>query len=437
MKKRTLIMGAAGRDFHNFNTFYRDNDDYEVVAFTATQIPDIEGRKYPAELAGSNYPEGIPIYPESDIEKLIKEKNIEEVVFAYSDVNYQYLMSKGSQVMAAGADFKMMGSESTMLESDVPIIAVCAVRTGVGKSQTTRRVSDILNAMGKKVVVIRHPMPYGDLVAQSVQRFENYDDMEKHKCTIEEMEEYEPHIERGNILYAGVDYEKILREAEKDADVILWDGGNNDMPFYKPDLMITLVDPHRPGHELNYYPGEINLRLADVALINKVATAYPEDVEEVRKNIQMVNPEATIVDAASPLFVEDPSLIKNKRVLVIEDGPTLTHGEMKYGAGAIAARKSQAKELIDPRPFAVGSIKDTFEKYGHLSDILPAMGYGKEQMQELEQTIKNSDAEAVVIGTPIDLTKIIDIDKPHTRVRYELEEIGRPNLPEIIEKLNL
>jgi len=437
MKKRTIIMGAAGRDFHNFNTFYRDNDDYEVVAFTATQIPDIEGRKYPAELAGSNYPEGIPIYPESDIEKLIKEKNIEEVVFAYSDVNYQYLMSKGSQVMAAGADFKMMGSESTMLESDVPIIAVCAVRTGVGKSQTTRRVSDILNAMGKKVVVIRHPMPYGDLVAQSVQRFENYDDMEKHKCTIEEMEEYEPHIERGNILYAGVDYEKILREAEKDADVILWDGGNNDMPFYKPDLMITLVDPHRPGHELNYYPGEINLRLADVALINKVATAYPEDVEEVRKNIQMVNPEATIVDAASPLFVEDPSLIKNKRVLVIEDGPTLTHGEMKYGAGAIAARKSQAKELIDPRPFAVGSIKDTFEKYGHLSDILPAMGYGKEQMQELEQTIKNSDAEAVVIGTPIDLTKIIDIDKPHTRVRYELEEIGRPNLPEIIEKLNL
>jgi len=437
MKKRTIIMGAAGRDFHNFNTFYRDNDDYEVVAFTATQIPDIEGRKYPAELAGSNYPEGIPIYPESDIEKLIKEKNIEEVVFAYSDVNYQYLMSKGSQVMAAGADFKMMGSESTMLESDVPIIAVCAVRTGVGKSQTTRRVSDILNAMGKKVVVIRHPMPYGDLVAQSVQRFENYDDMEKHKCTIEEMEEYEPHIERGNILYAGVDYEKILREAEKDADVILWDGGNNDMPFYKPDLMITLVDPHRPGHELNYYPGEINLRLADVALINKVATAYPEDVEEVRKNIQMVNPEATIVDAASPLFVEDPSLIKNKRVLVIEDGPTLTHGEMKYGAGAIAARKSQAKELIDPRPFAVGSIKDTFEKYGHLSDILPAMGYGKEQMQELEQTIKNSDAEAVVIGTPIDLTKIIDIDKPYTRVRYELEEIGRPNLPEIIEKLNL
>jgi len=437
MKRRTLIMGAAGRDFHNFNTFYRDNDDYEVVAFTATQIPDIEGRKYPAELAGSNYPEGIPIYPESDIEELIKEKDIEEVVFAYSDVNYQYLMSKGSQVMAAGADFKMMGSESTMLESNVPIIAVCAVRTGVGKSQTTRRVSDILNAMGKKVVVIRHPMPYGDLVAQSVQRFENYDDMEKHKCTIEEMEEYEPHIEKGNILYAGVDYEKILREAEKDADVILWDGGNNDMPFYKPDLMITLVDPHRAGHELNYYPGEINLRLADVALINKVATAYPEDVEEVRKNIQMVNPEATIVDAASPLFVEDPSLIKNKRVLVIEDGPTLTHGEMKYGAGAIAARKSQAKELIDPRPFAVGSIKDTFEKYGHLSDILPAMGYGKEQMQELEDTIKNSDAEAVVIGTPIDLTKIIDIDKPHTRVRYELEEIGRPNLPEIIEKLNL
>jgi predicted GTPase len=437
MKRRVLIMGAAGRDFHNFNTFFRGNDDYEVVAFTATQIPDIEGRKYPAELAGENYPEGIPIFPEDNLDEIIKEKNIDEVVFAYSDVNYQYLMSKGSQVMAAGADFKMMGKNSTMLESDVPVIAVCAVRTGVGKSQTTRRVSDILNAMGKKVVVIRHPMPYGDLVAQSVQRYENYEDMEKNNCTIEEMEEYEPHIERGNILYAGVDYEKILREAEKEADVILWDGGNNDMPFYKPDLMITLVDPHRPGHELEYYPGEINLRLADVALINKVSTANPENIEKVRSNIQKTNPEATIVDAASPIFVENPEIIKNKRVLVVEDGPTLTHGNMKYGAGAIAARKFGAKELIDPRPFAVGSLKETFAKYDHLSDILPAMGYGKKQMKDLEETINNSDAEAVVIGTPIDLTKIIDIDKPHTRVRYELQEIGKPNLQEIIEDLNL
>lgn len=437
MKRRVLIMGAAGRDFHNFNTFYRDNDDYEVVAFTATQIPDIEGRKYPAELAGENYPEGIPIYAEDDIDEIIEKENIDEVVFAYSDVSYEYLMSKGSQVMATGADFKMMGKESTMLDSNVPVIAVCAVRTGVGKSQTTRRVSDILNAMGKDVVVIRHPMPYGDLVAQSVQRYENYEDMKENDCTIEEMEEYEPHIERGNTLYAGVDYEKILRKAEKEADVILWDGGNNDMPFYNPDLMITLVDPHRPGHELAYYPGEINLRLADVALINKVSTAYPENIEKVRQNIRSVNPEATVVDAASPIFVEDPSLIKNKKVLVVEDGPTLTHGDMEYGAGSIAARKFGAKELIDPRPFAVGSINETFEKYNHLSDILPAMGYGQKQMNELEETINNSDAEAVVIGTPIDLTKIIDIDKPHTRVKYELQEVGKPNLKDLIEKMNL
>ncbi len=437
MKRRVLIMGAAGRDFHNFNTFYRDNDDYEVVAFTATQIPDIEGRKYPAELAGENYPEGIPIYAEDDIDEIIEKEDIDEVVFAYSDVSYEYLMSKGSQVMATGADFKMMGKESTMLDSDVPVIAVCAVRTGVGKSQTTRRVSDILNAMGKDVVVIRHPMPYGDLVAQSVQRYENYEDMEKNDCTIEEMEEYEPHIERGNTLYAGVDYEKILRKAEKEADVILWDGGNNDMPFYNPDLMITLVDPHRPGHELAYYPGEINLRLADVALINKVSTAYPENIEKVRQNIRSVNSEATVVDAASPIFVEDPSLIKNNKVLVVEDGPTLTHGDMEYGAGAIAARKFGAKELIDPRPFAVGSINMTFEKYNHLSDILPAMGYGQKQMKELEDTINNSDADSVVIGTPIDLTKIIDIDKPHTRVKYELQEVGTPNLQELIEKMNL
>ncbi len=437
MKRKVIIMGAAGRDFHNFNTFYRDNNDYEVVAFTATQIPDIEGRKYPAELAGENYPEGIPIYPEEKLTDLIKENDIDEVIFAYSDVKHEYVMSKGSEVMAAGADYKIMGSKATMLKSEVPLIAVCATRTGVGKSQTTRRVARILNEMGKKVVVIRHPMPYGDLAIQAVQRYEKYEDMDKHKCTIEEREEYEPHIDMGNILYAGVDYEKILREAEKEADVILWDGGNNDMPFYKPDLFITLVDPHRPGHELIYYPGEINLRMADVCLINKISTAYPEGIAEVRENIRKVNPDATVVDAASPLFVEEPDIIKGKKVLVIEDGPTLTHGGMKYGAGAIAARKFGAAELIDPRPFAVGSIIDTFNKYNHLSDILPAMGYGEKQMSELEETIKNSECEAVVVGTPIDLSRIINIDKPNTRVRYELQEVGKPDLEDVIAELNL
>lgn len=437
MKKRVIIMGAAGRDFHNFNTYFRDNDDYEVVAFTATQIPDIEGRKYPAVLAGENYPDGIPILPEDNLFELIKEHKIDEVVFAYSDVMHEYVMSRGSQVIAAGADFRLMGSKTTMLETKIPVIAVCAVRTGVGKSQTTRRVSDILNKMGKKVVVIRHPMPYGDLAKQAVQRYEDYDDMDKHDCTIEEREEYEPHIDRGNILYAGVDYGRILKEAEKEADVILWDGGNNDMPFYKPDLMITLVDPHRPGHELRYFPGETNLRMADVCVINKVSTAYPENVEKVRENIRRANPEARIVEAASPIFVDKPEIISGKKVLVIEDGPTLTHGEMKYGAGAIAARKFGAAELIDPRPYAVGSIKDTFAKYTHLSDILPAMGYGRKQMKELEQTIKNAECDTVVIGTPIDLRRIIKFDKPATRVRYELQEIGKPDLEDIIGELNL
>ena len=437
MKRKVIIMGAAGRDFHNFNTFYRDNNDYEVVAFTATQIPDIEGRKYPSELAGENYPDGIPIYPEEKLIELIKKNDIDEVVFAYSDVKHEYVMSKGSEVMAAGADYKIMGSNSTMIKSEVPLIAICATRTGVGKSQTTRRVARILNKMGKKVVVIRHPMPYGDLAKQAVQRYEKYKDMDKHKCTIEEMEEYEPHIDMGNILYAGVDYERILREAEKEADVILWDGGNNDMPFYKPDLFITLVDPHRPGHELIYYPGEINLRMADVCLINKISTAYPEGIAEVRENIRKVNPDATVVDAASPLFVDNPDIIRGKRVLVIEDGPTLTHGGMKYGAGAIAARKFGAAELIDPRPYAVGSIIDTFNKYNHLSDILPAMGYGEKQMSELEETIKNSECEAVVVGTPIDLSRIINIDKPKTRVRYELQEVGKPDLEDVIAELNL
>jgi len=430
-------MGAAGRDFHNFNVYYRDNTDYKVVAFTATQIPDIEGRKYPAELAGQNYPDGIPIYPEEQLVSLIQEHNVDEVVFAYSDVNYQYVMNKGAQVIAAGADFRLMGAGHTMLESRVPVIAVCAVRTGVGKSQTTRRVSEILNKLGKKTVVIRHPMPYGDLVKQAVQRFETYEDMDKHNCTIEEREEYEPHIDRGNILYAGVDYGKILEQAQKEADVILWDGGNNDMPFYKPDLMITLVDPHRPGHELQYYPGENNLRLADICVINKVTTAYPENVEKVRENIQKINPTARIIEAASPIYVDKPELIKGKRVLVIEDGPTLTHGEMKYGAGTIAARKMGAAELIDPRPFAEGSIKDAFKKYNHLSDILPAMGYGQKQMNELEITINKADCDSVVIGTPIDLTRIININKPTTRVKYELQEIGKPDLEDFIKEMNL
>jgi predicted GTPase len=437
MKKKVIIMGAAGRDFHNFNVYYRDNTDYKVVAFTATQIPDIEGRKYPAELAGQNYPDGIPIYPEEQLVSLIQEHNVDEVVFAYSDVNYQYVMNKGAQVIAAGADFRLMGAGHTMLESRVPVIAVCAVRTGVGKSQTTRRVSEILNKLGKKTVVIRHPMPYGDLVKQAVQRFETYEDMDKHNCTIEEREEYEPHIDRGNILYAGVDYGKILEQAQKEADVILWDGGNNDMPFYKPDLMITLVDPHRPGHELQYYPGENNLRLADICVINKVTTAYPENVEKVRENIQKINPTARIIEAASPIYVDKPELIKGKRVLVIEDGPTLTHGEMKYGAGTIAARKMGAAELIDPRPFAEGSIKDAFKKYNHLSDILPAMGYGQKQMNELEITINKADCDSVVIGTPIDLTRIININKPTTRVKYELQEIGKPDLEDFIKEMNL
>lgn len=437
MKKRVVIMGAAGRDFHNFNVYFRDNNDYEVVAFTATQIPDIDGRKYPAELAGENYPDGIPIKAEASLVDIIKDYNINHVVFAYSDVRHQYVMSKGAEVNAAGADFRLMGIETTMLKAKVPVIAVCAVRTGVGKSQTTRRVSEILNEMGKKVVVIRHPMPYGDLVEQAVQRFENYEDLAKHNCTIEEREEYEPHIERGNILYAGVDYGKILKEAEKEADVILWDGGNNDLPFYKPDLMITLVDPHRPGHELAYYPGETNLRLADVCIVNKILTAYPENVTIVRENIQRVNPKAVIIDAASPIFIDRPEIIAGKRVLVIEDGPTLTHGEMEYGAGVIAAKKFGARELVDPRPYAAGTIKETFAKYEHLSDLLPAMGYGEKQMKELEKTIKNTDCDAVVIGTPIDLSRIINIEQPSTRVRYELQEIGKPNLQDIIGKLVL
>ncbi|NLL17504.1 MAG: GTPase [Clostridia bacterium] len=433
MKQKVLIMGAAGRDFHNFNTYFKDNQNYEVVAFTATQIPDIHGRKYPAALAGELYPDGIPIYDESELEALIREHQIDQVIFAYSDVSHQDVMEKAARVMAAGADFRLMGPKTTMLKSKVPVVAVCAVRTGVGKSQTTRRIAAILQELGKRVVVVRHPMPYGDLAAQACQRFAAYEDLDKHECTIEEREEYEPHIDQGFVVYAGVDYQAILNEAEKEADVILWDGGNNDFPFYQPDVMITLVDPHRPGDELSYHPGATNLKMADIVIINKVETSSPENVEQVRANIRRANPEAVIVDAASPIFIADSEIIRGKRVLVVEDGPTLTHGNMPYGAGAIGARKYGAAELIDPRPYAVGSILDTFAKYSHLSYILPAMGYSKTQLAELEATIANVDAEVVVIGTPIDLRRVIDIKQPSVRVRYELQEIGEPTLDTLLK----
>lgn len=431
---RTLIMGAAGRDFHNFNTFYRDNADYEVAAFTATQIPNIEGRKYPPELAGKNYPQGIPIYPEADLNRLIEDLEIEQVVFAYSDVPHEYVMHKASQVLAAGADFQLMGSSKTEIKSSKPVVAVCAVRTGAGKSQTTRRVSILLRDMGYKVAAIRHPMPYGDLVAQTVQRYAEYADLDRYDCTIEEREEYEPHIDNGVLVYAGVDYERILRQAEEEVDIILWDGGNNDLPFYTPDLHIVVADPHRPGHELTYHPGEANARAADVFVINKVDTASAEDVMAVRQNLHQLNPSAMVIEAASPLFVDDPSAIRDKRVLVVEDGPTLTHGEMAYGAGWVAARRFGAAEIVDPRPFAVGSILETYRKYPGTGEILPAMGYGDEMMHELEQTINNADVEMVVIGTPINLAGLLKINKPSQRVRYELQEIGQPNLAEILQE---
>ncbi|HOB41854.1 MAG TPA: cyclic 2,3-diphosphoglycerate synthase [Bacillota bacterium] len=431
-KTKVIIMGAAGRDFHNFNVYFRDNERYEVVAFTATQIPDIAGRMYPAELAGKLYPNGIPIYPEDQLEELIVKHDIDQAIFAYSDLSHVDIMHKASAVMAAGADFRLMGPNTTMLKSKVPIVAIVAVRTGVGKSQTTRYVSQALIDAGLKVVAIRHPMPYGDLAKQAVQRFATYEDLDIHECTIEEREEYEPHIDRGVIVYAGVDYGRILEEAEKEADVILWDGGNNDFSFYKPDLTITLVDPHRAGHEVLYHPGETNVRLADVVIINKVDTAKPEDVETVRKNVQRVNPRAQIIDAASPVTVEDPEMIRGKRVLVVEDGPTLTHGGMGYGAGVVAARQFGAGELVDPRPFAVGSIVDTLERFHHLEPLLPAMGYSKKQIDELETTINRSDAEVVLIGTPIDLRKVLKIDKPAVRVRYELEQESGPDLRDIV-----
>ncbi|NJD60054.1 MAG: GTPase [Anaerolineales bacterium] len=430
---RTLIMGAAGRDFHNFNVFFRDNPDYEVVAFTATQIPDIEGRTYPAALAGKLYPHGIPIHAESDLLKLVKELKVDQVIFAYSDVPHEVVMHKASAVLAAGADFRLMGTRTTQLKSSKPVVSVCAVRTGSGKSQTTRRVSLILRSMGYKVAAIRHPMPYGDLVKQAVQRYADYSDLDRYECTIEEREEYEPHLDNGVIVYAGVDYEKILRQAEQEVDIILWDGGNNDFSFYIPDLQIVVADPHRPGHELRYYPGETNANSADVFVINKVDTADPENVIKVRENLRKINPDAVVIEAASPLFVDDPAAIRGKRVLVIEDGPTLTHGEMAYGAGYVAARRFGAAEIVDPRPFAVKSIKATFEKYPKTGPILPAMGYGEAQTRDLETTINNSDVDMVIIGTPIDLNRVIKINKPAQRVRYELQEIGQPTLEDILK----
>jgi predicted GTPase len=431
---RTIIMGAAGRDFHNFNVFYRNNPEYQVVAFTATQIPNIDGRKYPAELAGTLYPAGIPIFPESDLVKLIQENKVDQVVFAYSDVPHEYVMHKASTVLAAGADFRLMGTGTTQIKSTKPVVSVCAVRTGSGKSQTTRRVSLILRDMGYRVAAVRHPMPYGDLVKQKVQRFADYSDLDKHETTIEEREEYEPHLDNGLIVYAGVDYEAILRQAEQEVDIVLWDGGNNDFSFYKSDLAIVVADPHRPGHEYTYHPGETNVRLADVFVINKVDTANPDSVIAVRQSISALNPKAQIVEAASPLFVDDPSVIRGKRVLVIEDGPTLTHGEMAYGAGWVAARRFGAAEIVDPRPFAVGAIAETYRKYPKTGPILPAMGYGDEMTRDLEKTINQADVDMVLSATPIDLTRIIKVNKPMQRVRYELQEIGKPSLEDILRE---
>ncbi len=429
---RVLIMGAAGRDFHNFNTFFRDNEKYEVVVFTATQIPNIEGRVYPPELAGALYPAGIPIYPEEELVNLIQEHDINQVIFAYSDVSHEYVMHKASQVLATGADFRLLGTHATMLKSSKPVVAVCAVRTGAGKSQTTRYVCDTLQKSGHKVVAVRHPMPYGNLVAQKVQRFANYNDLDKHNCTIEEREEYEPHIDRGVVVYAGVDYEAILRKAEKEADIIVWDGGNNDLPFFKPDLHIVVADPHRAGHELVYYPGESNLYAADVVVLNKIDTADLADIAQVRENVRKVNPAATMIEAASPIFVENPDAIRGKRVLVVEDGPTLTHGDMAYGAGVVAARRFGAVEIVDPRPYAIRSIAKTFERYPKTGPILPAMGYGEEQIKDLEETINATPCDLVIIGTPIDLRRVVHIHHPADRVRYELQVIGQPTLEAIL-----
>jgi len=430
-RKNVLIIGAAGRDFHNFNTYYRDNANYNVVAFTAAQIPDIDGRKYPKELAGELYPDGIPIFAEAELERLIKDMKVDDCVFAYSDVTYQQVMGKSAIVNTAGANFILLGAKDTQVKSTKPVIAVGAIRTGCGKSQTSRRVIELLMEAGLKVVAIRHPMPYGDLNEQKVQRFATIEDLAKHKCTIEEMEEYEPHVSRGNVIYAGVDYEAILRAAENDpkgCDVILWDGGNNDFPFYKSDMLITVVDPHRPGHELNFYPGEATLRMADVVVINKMDSASPENILTVRQNIAKVNPNALVVDGASPLTIDKPELVRGKKCLVVEDGPTLTHGHMKIGAGTVAAQKCGAGELVDPRPFAVGKLAETFKIYPNIGTLLPAMGYGDEQKADLEKTINNTPCDVVVIGTPFDINRIIKINKPCVKVGYDLQEIGTPTL---------
>jgi predicted GTPase len=427
-------MGAAGRDFHNFNVYFRNNLNYEVVAFTATQIPDIAGRNYPPELSGPLYPEGIPIFPEEELPNLIKDRQIDQVILAYSDLPHQYVMDKASIVLANGADFRLMGPKNTMLKAKIPVVSICAVRTGCGKSQTTRKVSEILKKKGYKIAVIRHPMPYGDLREQIWQRYETYADLDRYNCTIEEREEYEPHLVRGNILYAGVDYQEILTRAEKEADVILWDGGNNDLPFYQPDLHIVVTDPHRAGDEMTYYPGEANLRMADVVVINKIDTANLDKINLLRENIHLLAPKAILIEAASPLTVDHSEFIRGKRVLVVEDGPTLTHGGMKYGAGVMVAQKFGAKEIIDPRPYAVGSIADTYVKYPNIGILLPAMGYGKKQMQELEDTINAIDCDLVIIGTPIDLSRIIKMNKKSIRVKYELQEIGRPDLEEVLSQ---
>lgn len=435
--KKVIIIGAAGRDFHNFNTYYRENKEYEVVAFTAAQIPDIDGRKYPTELAGELYPEGIPIYAQDELPALIQKFDVDECVFAYSDVSYEAVMGVSAIVNAAGANFTLLGPQSTMIKSNKPVISVCAVRTGTGKSQTSRKIIETLLAHDLKVVAIRHPMPYGDLNAQRVQRFATVEDLKKHHCTIEEMEEYEPHVERGNIIYAGVDYADILEAAENDpdgCDVILWDGGNNDFSFYEPDLAVTVLDPHRPGHELSYYPGEVCLRTTDVSIINKIDSAPAEAIQTVENNIKFAKPDSTIIKAESTITVEDPTIIEGKRVLIVEDGPTLTHGEMTIGAGSVAAERIGIKEIVDARPFAVGSLVETFEKYPHIGNILPAMGYGEEQLKDLEATINASDCDAVIIGTPMDLSRVISIDKPYTRVHYDLDEVGDENLEKVLQQ---
>ena len=437
VRKNIVIIGAAGRDFHNFNICFRDNESYNVVAFTAAQIPDIDDRRYPADLAGKLYPKGIPVFAEENLPEIIRKYKVDQCIFSYSDVTYNKVMSVGAIVNSSGADFVLLGPDATMVKSTKPLIAVGAVRTGCGKSQTSRKVIEILMAKGLKVVAVRHPMPYGNLSEQKVQRFATLKDLEKHKCTVEEMEEYEPHVVRGNVIYAGVDYEAILRKAEKDpagCDVVVWDGGNNDFPFYKPDLMITVTDPHRAGHELKYYPGEVTLRIADVVIINKIDSADPDSIDIVRESIEKVNPAATVIDAASPIKVDDPSVIRGKNVLVVEDGPTLTHGEMKLGAGIMAARKFGAAGIIDPRPYVVGRLKETFSLYPGIGTLLPAMGYGEQQLRDLEKSINNTKCDSVIIATPIDLKRIINIKKPATRVNYELQEIGNPTLTQILDE---